>query len=385
MALLAVGKAATAMAAGAVRSLGDRVVRSLVIGPVDVPLDSRLHFVRGDHPVPGAGSERAGRGALALAASARDCAALLVLVSGGASALMAVPADGLTLADKQQATDALLRSGVTIHELNTVRKHLSAIKGGRLAAASPVPVFTLAISDVVGDDPAVIGSGPTAPDPTTFADALAIVRRSGGRARFCEAVVAHLERGAAGSSGPAETPKAADGTIAHSHWRLVGGRRDAMAAAGEEARRRGYRIHILDEPVVGEARVAATRWVEQLPQVDSPLCVISSGETTVRVLGEGQGGRNQEFALAAAEPLARWRRPAVLASVGTDGVDGPTDAAGAIARHDSLARARAAGLAPAEVYLASNNSYRFFDPLGDLIRTGPSGTNVGDLQVCLIN
>lgn len=372
------------MAGGAVQVLGRRVRQGVVIAPADVRVHARVRSVHGDHPMPSRHSERAGRSALELAASRDGAACLLVLLSGGASALMVAPAKGITLDDKQRTTDRLLRAGVTITELNTVRKHLSAVKGGRLAAASNVPVVTLAISDVVGDDPAVIGSGPTVADASTFADALAIVKRAGGAVAFPAAVMKRLEQGAQGRIK--ETPKAGDPRVARSRWSLIGGRSEAMQAGAAEALTRGYEVHVRHEPVIGEARDAAAEWLPWLFSAmrrPAPVCLISSGETTVRVTGSGTGGRNQEFALALVHPLGRTTRPVVLASVGTDGVDGPTDAAGAIVRSDTLARARTTGLDEA-AYLTNNDSYHYFQALADLVRTGPSGTNVGDLQVCLI-
>lgn len=385
--VLAVGKASVAMAAGACAVLRERVVRGLVIGPVDASVAAPLTFVRADHPMPSRNSEAAGRAALALASSPGPADALLVLVSGGASALMAVPASGLTLEDKQRTTERLLRAGVTIHELNTVRKHLSAVKGGRLAAVSPVRVIALAISDVVGDDPTVIGSGPTVADASTYADALGIIERTGGRDAYPPAVVRHLERGVRVEPDVPETPKPGDDRLAAAEWRLIGGRREAMQSAAEAARARGFVVDVLDEPVTGEARTAAVRLGARVAAALSrsgPVCLISSGETTVHVRGQGLGGRNQEFALALAELASTWTRPVVVASLGTDGVDGPTDAAGAIVRSDTLSRAAGARLRPPAAFLANNDAYRFFEPLDDLIRTGPSGTNVGDLQVCLV-
>lgn len=381
------------MAAGAMRAIGDRVASGLMIGPTDPAasfLDPRLRFIRGDHPVPSHGSEWAGRAALELLSESStrphgQSGIALVLLSGGASALMAVPAAGLTLEDKQKTTEALLREGVPIGELNAVRKHLSAVKGGWLAVASSLPVVTLAISDVVGDDPAVIGSGPTVADSSRFVDALAIVTAAGGRRAFPEAVVARLEAGARGSVS--ETPKAGDPRLARSRWTLIGGRYDAMAAATQAAAERGYRTQVRNAPVVGDARQAAARWLHEVAQrAHEPgrWCLVSSGETTVKVTGTGRGGRNQEFALATADGLAQLERLLVVASIGTDGVDGPTDAAGAVVRSDTLRRAAAAGLPPVSAFLANNDSYSFFSSLGDLIKTGPTGTNVGDLQICVI-
>lgn len=390
--VIAVGKAAEAMVAGACRVMGSRLSHILLIAPAergDAP-EGPVTWIRGDHPMPSAASEHAGRAALAAAAAPGTAEALLVLLSGGASALMAAPAAGLTLADKQRTTARLLRSGVTIHELNTVRKHLSAVKGGRLAAASPVPVLTLAISDVVGDDPGVIGSGPTVADVSTFADALAIIERTSGDAGespYPAPILEHLRRGAAGDPGTPESPKPGDPRLRLAAWHLVGGRGEAMRAAARLAAEQGYAVRMLDEAVVGEARQAAARWaawVAETARRPERTCLISSGETTVRVTGNGRGGRNQEFALALVEPLAQLERPVTVASFGTDGVDGPTDAAGAIVRNDTLARASAAGMGTPAAFLAANDAWHYFEPLGDLLRPGPTGTNVGDVQIGLI-
>ena len=392
--LVAAGKAADGMAAAAAAALGNRLRGGVVVGvsPAGGPVPTRLERLTGGHPVPNAGSEAAGRRALAMAAAARPDERVLVLLSGGASALLAAPAAGLTLADKQRATTVLLNEGAEIHRLNAVRKHLSAIKGGQLAVATVAPSLTLMISDVVGDDPSVVASGPTVADPSTFRDALDALDHLGGRAAYPAAVVAHLERGVAGESP--ETPKPGDPRLARAGALVVGGRRQAMEGAAATARRLGYHAVVLDQPVVGEARQAAVVQIGHMAEAAAvadrrrPVCVISSGETTVRVTGLGRGGRNQEFALAAAtmrEHLetsapGRWT---MLASVGTDGVDGPTDAAGAVVDSTTLERARRAGLAPPGEFLQNNDAYAFFAPLGDLIKTGPTGTNVGDLQVFL--
>ena len=337
------------------------------------------------HPLPTAASEDAGRRALALADSVRPDETLLVLVSGGASALLAVPAHGVTLDDKRVTTNQLLRAGADIYALNTVRKHLSAIKGGWLAARTRGLCRTLVISDVVGDDLSVIASGPTVADASTFDDALDVLNRFGGPAAFPAAVVERLRRGAAGTID--DTPSPGDPRLARTTTTVIGSRRDAMAGAAEEAARRGYRVVRIDDAVTGEARSAAAphlrRALAQAGSGPRPVCVISSGETTVHVTGSGKGGRNQEFALAATPLLATVDAPVALASVGTDGVDGPTDAAGAIVDRTTLSRASAAGLPP-DRFLSDNNAYAFFDALGDLIHTGPTGTNVGDLQVILL-
>ena len=375
------------MARAARQLFGDRIRQGLIIG---VPLASAeslaFPMIAGGHPTPTADSERAGREALELAASLQPGETLVVLLSGGASALMAVPAAGLTLADKKATTAQLLRAGADIHALNTVRKHLSAIKGGWLAAKANGPCRTFAISDVVGDDPSVIGSGPTVPDATTFRDAVGILQRFGGEHAFPPAVVARLTSGAAGRVE--ETPKTGDPRLAGAKTLIVGGRRQAMEGAAGEAEARGYHVVRIDDAVVGEARVAGPSHLRacmaKAAGVGRPACIVSSGETTVRVTGDGKGGRNQEFALACAAALSTLGATAALASVGTDGIDGPTDAAGAIADDTTLDRARARKLNP-ESFLQRNDAYRFFAPLDDLIITGPTGTNVGDLQIILIS
>jgi hydroxypyruvate reductase len=298
---------------------------------------------------------------------------------------MAVPADDVTLADKRVTTDRLLRAGADIHALNTVRKHLSAIKGGRLAASARGECHALVISDVVGDDLSVIASGPTVADASTFSDALDVLHQYGGLDAFPRAVVDRLRRGAARRIG--DTPKPGDARLNHATTALIGSRREAMAGASNEAAARGYTVVRLDTAVVGEARTAAVDFVRsalaKAATITRPACIVSSGETTVRVVGRGKGGRNQEFALASAASLAESETAIALASVGTDGIDGPTDAAGAVADDTTIERAAAAGLAPGR-FLSDNNAYAFFDALGDLIHTGPTGTNVGDLQVILI-
>jgi hydroxypyruvate reductase len=325
------------------------------------------------------------RRALEIARAARPDDVLVVLLSGGGSALMALPAPGISLADKQQTARTLMARSADIYELNTVRKHLSAIKGGRLAAASPGRVLTLAVSDVVGDDLSVIASGPTVADESTFADALDVLSR-GEIDSYPGSVVLHLRRGTAGEIE--ETPKTGDRRLARADAHVIGPQRGAIEGARRTAEGLGYHVHIVPEPITGEARLSArahlatvSRLLSSLPR---PLCVISSGETTVNVTGHGKGGRNQEFALAMASSLDTLGAQVVAASIGTDGIDGPTDAAGARVDPATLARAAAAGLPHAQTYLDDNNAYEFFDRLGDLIRTGPTNTNVGDLQIILI-
>jgi glycerate 2-kinase len=358
------------------------------------PAAPQWRFYFSGHPVPTAASVEAGEHALALARGAASDDHLLVLLSGGASALLAAPAEGLTLDDKMQATRALLGGGAAIHELNAVRKHLSAIKGGRLAAAARCQVTTLAISDVISpvdDDPSVIGSGPTVADASTFGDALAVIDRLGVRGAMPAAVLDVLESGAAGHRD--ESPKPGDPRLARAGYHVIASRRDAMTAARVEAERLGFTVFVIDEAISGEARDAAPRLLARADALvrervsDRPCCVIASGETTVRVTGSGRGGRNQEFAVALVDRLAaRDARCAVVAaSIGTDGIDGPTDAAGGIVDSATLQCAREAGVGEPAAFLANNDAYHFLDAVGGLIKTGPTNTNVGDLQILVYN
>lgn len=387
--VVAAGKASVAML-GAFASTAGVTARTLVaIGPrqADVaPLPSGAEWWGAGHPLPDEGSVDGARRALSLAASMEERDALLVLLSGGGSALMALPSARLSLTAKQRTAQILMEQSADIYELNTVRKHLSGIKGGRLAATARGEVITLAVSDVVGDDLSVIASGPTVADESTFGAALAVLTRRGGIEAYPPEVVVHLRRGEAG--GVAETPKTGDARLARSSARVIGPQRGAIDGAKRAAEVRGYHVHVVAAPVIGEARVAARahvrRAAEVLAHLPRPACILSSGETTVTVVGRGTGGRNQEFSLAMAESLATLGEHVVAASIGTDGIDGPTDAAGAAVDPSTITRAARAGLAAPARYLEENNAYAFFDGLGDLIRTGPTSTNVGDLQVILV-
>jgi glycerate 2-kinase len=385
--LLAAGKASRAMTTAFLSARPRDLVAGCVVGLGGAGRwPDRVSWREGGHPVPTKASVDAGVAALELAAAAAPPGTLVVLLSGGASAMLALPVEGLTLADKQATTRRLLLEGADIHAVNAVRKHLSRIKGGRLGAASGGPVVTLVISDVVGDDLSVIGSGPTFADRSTFQDAIDVLDRFGGRSAYPAPAVEVLQRGAAGEIP--DTPKPGDQALAHSTIRLIGSTRSATDGAGAEARSRGYRVHLRPDPVIGEARDAAgvhARLVAEIAASSTrPFCVVSGGETTVRVAGSGIGGRSQEFALALAGTLAEMGLKATAISIGTDGLDGPTDAAGAIIDESTVARARAAGLGDPGAYLTNNDSYRFFSALGDLVITGPTGTNVGDLQVVLV-
>lgn len=364
--------------------LGDRVEDAVVAVPAGsrADLPPMWQCITAGHPFPDAGSVQAGRAALALAQRAGD-RALLVFLSGGASAMLCAPAEGITLEDKGQAARMLMNAGADIHDLNCVRKHLSDVKGGRLGAAAGSSL-TLAISDVhhpIEDDPSTIGSGPAAGDPTTFTDALDIARAAGD---LPPAVLGRLRAGAAGDVE--ETIKPGDPRLAQARLVVIGNRRTALAAAAACAEALGYAVAVISEPTRGEANLSArtflARGEEYLRGASRRVCVLAAGETTVKVTGRGRGGRNQQFALAAAPALSSTRRPMVVASAGTDGIDGPTPAAGAIVDSTTCQRAVRAGL-DRERALDDNDAYPFFEQLGDLIVPGPTGTNVGDLQILL--
>lgn len=373
------------MAAAFAAVAGDRVRDGLVIGthlPIELP--PQLEWIPSSHPLPDERSVAAGRRALEMARGTDPAETLVVLLSGGASALMAVPAGELTLEDKRTAVNALLKGGADITALNTIRKHLSAVKGGRLAAAAPGPTVCLAISDVVGDDLSVIGSGPTVPDPSTYRDAWAYIERFGVEGLLTDAARRYLHRGLDGLNE--ETPKPDDPRFGRAITRVIGGRFDAMHGAAETARSLGYDVILSDEPIVGDARTMGPVVLERARTLAAgrrrPVACIASGETTVKVVGTGKGGRNQEMALSVAHALAGESAEIAMGSFGTDGIDGPTDAAGACADRTTIERARQQSLDP-DAFLADNNAYVFFQGLGDLLITGPSTTNVGDIQIVL--
>jgi hydroxypyruvate reductase len=343
----------------------------------------RIEVVEAAHPVPDAAGRDAARRMLGMVQGLTADDLVLFLVSGGGSALLALPAPGLTLEDKQAVSKALLRSGANITEMNCVRKHLSAIKGGRLAAAcAPARVVTLAISDIPGDDPAVIASGPTVADVTTFRDALAIMAKY----RIVEPVpvLEHLR------AAREETPKPGDARLARTELRMIATPQMSLEAAAAVARDAGMVPVILGDALEGEAREVAmvhagiARQVRRHGQpAPAPCVLLSGGETTVTVRGQGRGGRNAEFLLALA--VALDGAPGIHALAGdTDGVDGTEDNAGAFLAPDSLARAAARGL-DARGMLADNDGYSFFSGLGDLVVTGPTLTNVNDFRAILVD
>ena len=375
------GKAAAAMAKAVEDAWGD--VQGLAVTRYghNVPCQS-IEVVEASHPVPDQAGLDAARRILDSVGNLGPDDLVLALISGGGSALLSLPAPGLTLADKQLVNKSLLVSGATIAEMNCVRKHLSTIKGGRLAqAAYPAQVVTLAISDVPGDDPSVIASGPTVADPTTRQDALAIMAKYGITAS--PAVLAHL------NSDVCETPKPGDACFARTEYRMIVTPQAALEAAAVVAQQNGYTPMILGNAMEGEARdvalvhAAIARQVAGFGQPGAaPLVLLSGGETTVTVRGSGRGGRNAEFLLALA--VALDGAPHIHAIAGdTDGIDGTENNAGAIIDPTTLARAAQIGL-NAKAYLSNNDGYSFFAGLNDLVITGPSLTNVNDFRAVLV-
>ncbi len=380
--VVGVGKAAAAMAK-ATETHWSGPLTGVIVVPhgATLPL-SRIEQIETSHPIPDARSVEAGRRLIAAVSNLGPADLVLSLISGGGSALCALPADGLTLKEKQTITRALLTRGATIREINTVRKHLSAIKGGRLAAhAHPAPVVSLLISDIPGDDPTLIASAPTLPDPTTCADALRLLDHY--RIRISRMIRARL------SDGSLESPKPGSPCFGgHSH-RIVACAQDGLEAAAKLARQRGLSVYILSDAMQGEARDLALAHAAVAVQVKrrgqpftAPCVILSGGEATVTLRGKGRGGRNTEFALALALALSGETGIHAL-SAGTDGLDGGGAAAGAWITPDTLNRGRSLGLDP-WTHLQQNDSFSFFDAIGDTVVTGPTYTNINDVRAMLI-
>lgn len=383
--LIGAGKASGPMAKTLEDLLGERITAGIVNVKYGytVPLE-RVSLVEAGHPIPDDAGFRGAERMLDLLEQAGPHDLVLCVISGGGSALLPAPVDGVSLAEKARVTDLLLKSGATIQEINAVRKHLSKIKGGQLArAAAPAEVAVLILSDVVGNPIDAIASGPAVPDPTTFADAREVLKRYGLTAEAPGGLVDYLNRGAAGLVP--ETPKPGNPIFERVQTVIVGSNDVAVQAAARSAQASGLQTVVLPT-VTGEARDAAAMFSDRAMQFANdirPACVLAGGETTVRVRGSGMGGRCQEFALAAALKIA-GRQRTLVAAFGTDGTDGPTDAAGAVADGTTLGRADAAGL-DARRALDDNDAYTFFSLLSDLIVTGPTNTNVNDIYLALMS
>ncbi len=389
LSVIGVGKAGAAMTRAIEELLGDRLRGGHVIvkhghgGPV-----THVTLHEAGHPIPDEAGVRATRTVIDFVTRCGPRDLVICLISGGGSALSPAPVHGISLAEKQEITRLLLACGATIHEINALRKHISQIKGGQLARlASPATLITLVLSDVVGDALDVIASGPTVPDTSTFADCLEILRQYQLLDNIPAAIRRHLEAGLAGVVP--ETPKPGDVVFTRTQTVIIGRNLQALEAASRQATALGYHPLILSTAIEGETREVAKVHAGIAKEVlasgypiAAPACILSGGETTVTLRGQGKGGRNQEFALALALDIHGIPGIAAL-SGGTDGTDGPTDAAGAVADWTTCTRAEQHGLHPREA-LENNDAYPFFDGLGDLLITGPTQTNVMDVRIMLM-
>ncbi len=383
------GKGAAPMAKAIEELFGERLADGMVVVKYDHTLPLKhIGLMEASHPVPDASGEKAAAKILEMAQQAGEGDLVICVFTGGASALTPAPAEGITLEDIQKTTSALLSCGATIHELNAVRKHLGRFGGGMLAkAAYPAEVLSLIVSDVIGDDLSVIASGPTAPDPSSFADCDEIIKRFGIADKLPLAVAKRLADGLKGLVD--ETPKPGDPLFAKVHNILAATNHQALEAAWKKAEEFGYAPRIITEKMMGEAREQAEALISEARAAcgkpasgSAPLCLLAGGETTVSIRGKGKGGRNQEMALKAALCLEGDSRICGLFA-GTDGTDGPTDAAGGFAFADSVALMKPIG--DPNAYLDDNNSYVILKGGGDLLITGPTLTNVMDLAIILVN
>ena len=387
--VIGAGKAGASMAKAMEELLGERISRGIIIVKYDhIETLARVELQQAGHPVPDKNGILGAQAIYRLAASADEKTLVICLISGGGSALMPLPVSGLSLHDKQETTKILLSCGATIHEINTIRKHLSVIKGGGLAkAVYPATLITLILSDVVGDDLDSIASGPCVPDSSTFSDCRAILEKYSIADIIPANVLSYFDAGIDGNIP--ETPKAGQDFFRKTQNVIVASNFNALLSAKKKADELGFNSLLISSMLEGETRDVAGNHIAIAREIqkhgyplNTPACLISGGETTVKIKGSGKGGRNQEFVLAAAIKMAGMDRIVVL-SAGTDGTDGPTDAAGAIADAETLRRAKELGLDPLS-YLNDNDSYHFFNRLNDLYKTGPTNTNVMDLRIILV-
>jgi glycerate 2-kinase len=386
--VLGAGKATASMAQAVEQRLGSRLQGGFVVVKHGHAAPTRRIVVaEAGHPVPDRPGQQAAARLCAMATALGQRDLLIVLLSGGASSLLPAPVPGITLADKQQTTQELLRCGASIREINTVRKHLSRIKGGRLAELTKATIVTLILSDVLGDDLSAIASGPTVPDPTTYQEAVAILKRYRIWQAVPPRVCRHLDRGCQGLES--ETPKPGSSLFRRVHHHIVGSNAAAVKAVVDVAREAGLRTLVRTSVLLGEAREEGQRFgvlAKNIVQAGTPLqrpcCVVAGGETTVTVTGKGAGGRAQEFATAAALEIAGLAKVWVVA-IGTDGTDGPTDAAGAVIDGNTVTRAQRLSV-DLKGALKRHNTYPALKRLHQLIVTGPTGTNVNDLYLLLI-
>jgi glycerate 2-kinase len=388
--VLGAGKATSPMAAAIENMIDDKITDGIITVKFDHVADLKyINLIEAGHPIPDEIGVRGASAILNLAKNAEKDDLILCLISGGGSALMPLPYDGLTLEDKQDTIKILLSCGATIHEINTIRKHISNIKGGRLAqAAFPATLVTLILSDVVGDDLDVIASGPTVPDSSSFYDCKNIFRKYNIIDKIPKKILNHIESGISGKID--ETPKPFDPVFDGTYNLIIGSNVESLMAAKKKAESLGYNVLLLSSMIEGETRFVAqvhSAIAREIIKTGNPLplpaCILSGGETTVTITGNGLGGRNQEFSLAASIDISGQKNIVIL-SAGTDGTDGPTDAAGAFSDTLTLKRAEEMGLDPHR-FLANNDSYHFFQKLGDLFITGPTHTNVMDLRIVIVS
>ena len=391
--ILGFGKAVSPMMRAITDGMGERITGGVVITKYghlnETDREGRVKVIEAGHPLPDENGLKATEEVIRLLRGFDERTLAVCLISGGGSALLVAPSNGISLAEKIKTTDLLLKAGADIDELNTVRKHISKVKGGRLAElAFPGAIKSLILSDVINDRLDVIASGPTAPDRTTYSEALKVIEKYRLEPETPPNVIDVLRKGLQGRL--AETPKEGDPVFRKVDNRIIGSNRDALEAARIRAAALGYEAEIISTELTGEAREAG-RWLakkavetkEAIGTSGRKICLLSGGETTVTVKGHGKGGRNMELALSFAREVAD-RPGIVLLSAGTDGTDGPTDAAGAIVDGQTLSRARAMGLDPEET-LKNNDSYHFFKKMDELFITGPTQTNVMDIQIMLLN
>jgi glycerate 2-kinase len=386
--VIGAGKAGAPMTQAVEEILGDRIEEGMIVVKYGytAPL-KKVKLIEGGHPIPDEAGQHGAGELLKIVNGLGKEDLVFCLISGGGSALLPAPVDGVSLGEKQETTRILLESSASIHEINAIRKHLSRIKGGWLAkTVAPATMITLVLSDVIGDDLDVIASGPTVGDRSTFSDCLKVIEKYQLKDQIPSAVMEYLRKGAAGTAQ--ETPKPDDSIFRTGLNLIVGSNMQCLEAAERKAQKLGYQTLILSSLVEGETReVAAVHGaiLKEIIRTGKPLappaCIISGGETTVTIRGKGKGGRNQEFVLACGIEIAGWEGAAVF-SAGTDGTDGPTDAAGAFADWRTVEQAQAIGLDP-NVALQENNAYPFFERLGNLIITGPTNTNVMDVRILI--
>lgn len=387
--VIGAGKAVCPLAKGLEKILGNWITSGIVITKYGHSTGlKRIEVIEAGHPIPDENGLDGTKEILKVAQEATKDDLVFCLLTGGASALTPAPPEGITLSEKQKITKLLVNSGATIQEINAVRKHLSLFKGGNLLkAAYPARVITLIISDVVGDDISSIASGPTAHDPSTYSDCIDILKKYNLIKNAPAAVIKRLELGAAGLIE--ETPKPGNKIFKNSQNTIIANNSSALSAAKSKAKSLGYNAIILSSAITGSTKEAAVFFSSVLKEIrdsgnpiNAPACVLMGGETTLEVKGKGLGGRNQEFALWAGLEIGEKKGITIL-SAGTDGTDGPTDAAGALADSNILKKANAKNLDP-RAFLQNNDSYHFFESIGSLFKTGPTGTNVMDIAVGIV-